>query len=133
MPVSVDRHQKFIHWYRLLRSADMKNQFSKIKKNHELKSRPVRAKSEPAVIRMLLANTVVGHRRGTGHVGGRYHAVAVAWKSSPCHGSRHRTMEADTVEQMEEGRGLHACVAPCQSSRGTPPRRCLHELDADPW
>jgi hypothetical protein len=94
---------------------------------------PVRPRSKPAVIRLLLADGAVGCRRGTDRVGGRHRAIAVAWKSLPRRGSHHRTVEADTVEQMQEGRGLHACAAPHRRSQGLPPCWHLHELDAAPW
>jgi hypothetical protein len=61
MLVNVDRYQKLKLWCQLLRSADTKNQFSKIKKNPELRSRPMRPRSEPTVIKLLLADTAVGH------------------------------------------------------------------------
>jgi hypothetical protein len=50
----------------------------------------MRPRSEPTVIKLLLADTAVGHHWGTGHVGGRRRAVAVVWKPSPHYGSRHR-------------------------------------------
>jgi hypothetical protein len=83
----------------------MKNQFSKInKKTSEPRFRPVRLRSEPAIVRLplafavtwkslLLVDAAAGRRRAV-------EAVAVGQRHccpSPCGGSRHRAMKAVTT------------------------------------